>query len=750
MRRAFDTDLHRYRVGGQERFANVRDAAVPAQIEPLVYTLKGLDDLQQEPRLRDKPRINGDDGSHAVTPGDLAVIYNLAPLWKKGFNGAGQRIVVTGQSAFNLQDVRDFRDAAGLPPSEPKVILMPGSRDPGFSNSLSEALLDVQYAGGGAPGASILYVYGTNATLAAQYAVDQNLAPVISESFGECEKSDRNWLWHRNVAQQAAAQGITWVVSSGDTGPAGCESQLRDSAGASGISMNLPASVPEVTAIGGTTFVEGNGKYWAPKQAEDGTSALSYIPEKGWNDGRPGRTLASSGGGISAAFPRPSWQSGPGLPNDNARHVPDLAFTASGDHDPYLIIKTGTVVETGGTSAGTPFFAGMLAALNQYVVASGIQARPGLGNINPRLYQLAQTTRGVFHDITTGDNIIPCKIGTPDCTTGQYGYRAGPGYDHVTGLGSVDAVNLFENWAVTKSTPKTASTVVLSVEPSPVYQQAPDADGFAWFYTIEISETGADPTTVTGFSVDGYDLSDAIVDWFGTAQLAAGGSLSLDMRARGLDVPSDHVFAIAGVDASGQKWAKQVTVPFLGARPDTRGAMTLASDPAVVTKLGKGDTTCAADHPYGQKLILRETSGGDVKLTKFLAGGYDYSDRIASWFGSQKPPAKGTLQAKLCWQMNSVPATLAYEMDGVDGSGRAVQATLNVQFRGSVLDEKSGGPTPQPAPLSDWPGGRERHRVATPRQLRGSRSDRAFLRGRHPRRCRSSPNARRRVRWIFL
>jgi len=406
------------------------------------------------------------------------------------------------------------------------------------------------------------------------------------------------------------------------------------------------------------------------------------------------------------------------VPNDNARHVPDLAFSASADHDPYLIIMTRSIVETGGTSAAAPFFAGVVATLNQYVVANGIQARSGLGNINPRLYQLAQTTSKVFHDVTTGDGIIPCKTGTPDCTTGQYGYRAGPGYDHVTGLGSVNIANLFDSWAVTKSTPKKTSIVGLTIEPSPIYEQAPDSDGFPWFYTLKISETGGAASTLTGFSIDEYDLSDSIVEWFGTANLAANGSLSLDMRGRDMAVPSDHVFAIAGVDASGQKWTRQVTVSFLGPRPNTGAAMTLTSDPAVVVKLPAGDKTCAADHPYGQKLILRETRGGDVKLTKFLAGGYDYSDRIASWFGSQTLSANGTLQAKLCWQMNSTPATLSYEMDGVDGSGRAVQATLSVKF-GSVLDEKSGGPTPEPAPLSAWPGGRTHRRASLPRQTPG-------------------------------
>jgi hypothetical protein len=702
VREAFGTELHRYMVQGKPHFANIREVMLPAELEQLVDALIGLDDLHQERVWSIKPHVTSDDGSHSVTPGDLAVIYNLAPLYKRGINGAGQKIVVAGRSALRLQNIRDFREAAGLPPSDPKVVLMEGSKDPGFTDATVEAVMDVDYAGGAAPGATIIYVYGESDSLAVQYAVDQNLAPVITYSFGLCEKKQSGWSWLRSLAQQANAQGITWVASSGDAGAAGCEYQLKDSVGVNGLAVQLPASLPEVTGVGGTEFVEGSGRYWSSTNSDGGASALSYIPEKAWNDTRDTSLLNAGGGGVSALFARPAWQLAPGLPNDNARHVPDLALTASADHDPYLIVYLGVVAHTGGTSAATPFFAGVVSLLNQYVVNSGAQARPGLGNINPRLYQLAQT-RGVFHDVTDGDNIVPCQAGTPDCTMGQYGYTAGPGYDNPTGLGSIDAANLVENWAVAKSPPKSTSVVVPSVEPSPVYQQTPDADGFSWFYTVKLSETGGATTTVNAFSIDDYDLSEFIADWFGSTTLPANSVLSLDLRAKDLNVPSDHVFAFAGVDNSGQKWTKQITVPFQGPKP-AGAAMSMASDPAMVVKIGQGDPDCAPDHPYGQTLNLKELSGAAVKLTKFVAGGTDYTDRIASWFGSQILPASGALHAKLCWQLTSVPVTLAYEMDGVDGSGRQVQATLKVDFK-DFLDQKSG-PFVRTGTdgLSAWPG----------------------------------------------
>jgi uncharacterized protein (TIGR03437 family) len=135
------------------------------------------------------------------------------------------------------------------------------------------------------------------------------------------------------------------------------------------------------------------------------------------------------------------------VPVDNARHVPDVALNADPDHNRggYLIYgdgdKLGTPSVIGGTSAPTPAFAGVVALLNQYVISTGAQTTAGLGNINPQLYSLAQTSPAIFHDITTGDNIVaPPGAATP------VGYSAGPGYDQVTGLGSMDVWKLMSCW----------------------------------------------------------------------------------------------------------------------------------------------------------------------------------------------------------------------------------------------------------------------------------------------------------------
>lgn len=678
VRTSFGTDLHYYQVDNERHFANASDVEIPSEFEPLISTIRGLDDFPQQGAAKS---INSANVDGALTPADLALIYNLNPLYQKGITGAGQKIVVVGQSGFNLQDVRKFREAMGLPANEPKIILIPGVRDPGPNEFLREALLNVEFAGGVAPDASVLYVYGPDVKRATEYAVDQNLAPVLSYSFVSCEKQNKpDWGWFRNVVQQAAVEGITWVAASGDTGPAGCESARTDSAATRGLAVNLPASVPEVTGVGGSEFRERCRHARSSTKCRNAISTESYIPEIAWNDTASGTLLSAGGGGASSAFPRPDWQTGPGVPNDNARHVPDIAFTASVDHDPYRIVIGGEFANAGGTSAGTPFFAGVLALLNQYVIDNRIQTQPGLGAINSRLYQLAQTTPEVFHDIGAGNNIIPCQPGTPDCTNGKYGFEAGPGYDHITGLGSVDAVRLFEAWQSAKPTHNPVTNVTISVEPSPVYKQAPDQDGFEWFYKVVVKETGGAPALIRSFSIDAEDVSDRIDDWFGTPNVPARGTLIAEGKSRASAVPAEHSFALSGFDSNGQPWSSRISVLFLGEKSDP--VLSLTGEPAVSSGTGDRDPRCPADHPIYHVLTVKERNGLGVTLNQFHAEGLDYTSQIATWFGNTQLAPGGTLRAGLCWAVDQHQTAASYEVGGVDESGQPVRATLTVEFSG--------------------------------------------------------------------
>src|SRR5262249_35179766 len=153
--------------------------------------VRGLNDFRVLPRgivRRPAARFTSSRGNHFLAPGDVAAIYGVQPLYDAGFDGAGQKIVVAGQTRVDLEDIRQFRSNFGLPASDPQLILVPNLRDPGLvQDDLAEADLDIEWAGAMARGAAILYVYSDNVLDAVQYAIDQNLAPVISVSYGLCE-----------------------------------------------------------------------------------------------------------------------------------------------------------------------------------------------------------------------------------------------------------------------------------------------------------------------------------------------------------------------------------------------------------------------------------------------------------------------------------------------------------------------------------------------------------------------------------
>jgi uncharacterized protein (TIGR03437 family) len=364
--------------------------------------------------------------------------------------------------------------------------------------------------------------------------------------------------------------------------------------------------------MGGTALNEGGGLYWNSTNSVNGASALSYIPERAWNDSNFGFGLSSSGGGASVFFTRPSWQTGLGLPNDGARHVPDLSLAASSSHDGYAVYNSGNISYFGGTSVAAPSMAGIVALLNHYLVSTGIQAKPGLGNINPTLYRLAQTTTGVFHDIVDGDNTSPCASGTPQCVNGSAGNQAGAGYDSVTGLGSVDAYNLVHQWSGQAGR---ASAVVASIDQNPVFQLTrPDAKGNNWNFKITLNEEAGVSTTVTGLTVNGISYTSQLASLFGTTVLPARGSISASFGLPSVPPSGNVTFSFSGVDAGGQPWTTDLTVPFTS--PRTPLAILGMSNAA------SADQTFAPGmivSVYGTGFSTMTQSAAALPLPKFLA-----------------------------------------------------------------------------------------------------------------------------------
>ncbi len=482
---AFHTEIHRYFALGQLHYANASDPQIPAALAAVVAGVATLHNFEKQPPLLPlgtasridntstwQPNFTYNSASgaaHYLAPGDLAKIYNLTPLFQAGIDGTGQSVAIVARSNVNFSDMQIFRLAFGLPFTTPQVIL--NGPDPGslFNPDETEADLDVEWSGAMAPKATIkLVVSGsTNTTdgvdLSAEYIVENNLAPVMSTSFGACEASlgAAERAFYTNLWQQAAAQGITAIVSSGDSGAAGCDSPFGGPA-TQGAAVNGLASTPYNIAVGGTQFNENgaDSKYWSPTNAADQSSVLGYIPENVWNEScsDPSQcffpTLFASGGGPSAFYLKPSWQAGPGVPIGGKRDIPDVSLAAAASHDGFLLCQDGICITdssgqllnafvVGGTSASSPTFAGIMALVNQ-------KTGSRQGQANFVLYPLAaaQTAANcdasagpqatcIFNDITQGNNNVP----------GQAGASATQGYDLATGLGSVNAANLVAGWA---------------------------------------------------------------------------------------------------------------------------------------------------------------------------------------------------------------------------------------------------------------------------------------------------------------
>jgi uncharacterized protein (TIGR03437 family) len=513
---AFQTELHQYQVNGEMHFANATEPSVPAALSGVIRGFRGLNDFRLRPHLKaphakamSNPDYNSSRGNHYLAPDDVATIYDISPLIGSGITGSGQRIVVVGQTQVDLTDIAAFRTKFGLSSNVPQVMLVPNTSDPGLSSlDLPEADLDLEWSAAVARDAAILYIYSSDVTQAVQYAIDQNLAPVLSSSYGLCEleslRSDTQVM--RSWAQQGNAQGITWVNASGDSGAADCDDSQNP-----GLSVDVPADIPEVTGIGGTEFAEGSGQFWNTTNSASLSSVLSYIPEMVWNDSVEDDTPSSSGGGASDFFTKPSWQTGRGVPGDNARDVPDVSMNASADHDGYLVFTGGSLQVYGGTSVPTPVFAGLAALLNQYTSSQG------LGNMNPKLYSLAQSTSNIFHDITSGDNIVTvtCPAKSLKCVSSPVGYSAGAGYDQATGLGSMDAYNLAVAWSggrtVTLPPPSANMTLVSSLNPAGI------SDTVFLIATV-INSNGDTPSGAVSFSIGGNSLGLAnLVGSAGTA-----------------------------------------------------------------------------------------------------------------------------------------------------------------------------------------------------------------------------------------
>ena len=517
---AFGVRIHSYNVGGEQHYANSTDPTIPVAFQGVVLTIRGLHDFRLKPRLRPSahPRDNL-QGAEQLAPDDIATIYNITPLYDAGIDGAGQKLAIVGQTDIIPADIQQYRSYFNLPVNNPTVILV-DNQDPGIqanSGDLGESDLDLEFAGAVARNATIYFVTSTNVEDSLSYAVTDNVAPIVSTSYGDCEldTGSAGAQALEQLGMQANAQGQTVFAASGDAGALDCYGLGDGTAIDNALSVDMPASLPQVTGVGGTQFNEGSGTYWSSTNTSNQASALFYIPEIPWNEGfnpQPPAGPEATGGGESVFFTKPSWQTGSGVPNDGARDVPDVSISASPDHDGYLMVSQGSLQIIGGTSVGGPQFAGIAALLSHYLVKNGFQSSQSLGNINPTLYQLASVA-GVFHDITTGSNMVPPCQG---CTAS--GYSAGPGYDRVTGLGTPNVYNLVTAWHGGSVTSKGSVTMALAASAASVTFSETTV-----LTATVTSASGAEPTGTVTFSTGSYALGTAALNANGVATLTLSG-----------------------------------------------------------------------------------------------------------------------------------------------------------------------------------------------------------------------------------
>jgi hypothetical protein len=596
----FHAFIHKYVVNGEEHWSNENDPQIPAAFTPVVAGIATLNNFRKKPQIRisgqpiaatyntasQRPEFTATDGSHGLSPADFAVIYNINPLYQAGVNGTGRTIAIVAKSNIKLQDVTDFRNRFGLAKNPPQIIV--NGKDPGLvTNDEMEALLDTSWSGAVAPNATIKLVVSADTAasdgvdLSERYIIDNNLGDVMTESYGDCEANytAAQATQIQSLAQQAAAQGITYLVSTGDSGSAGCDDPNSETVATGPLSVNILASTPYTIAVGGTQFNENgnNAAYWSSQNNSVYGSALSYIPEDVWNEsctvaqcGAANAGIWAGGGGASTIFPKPSWQTGiTGIPNDGVRDIPDVSLTAA-SHDYYLLCQDGsctanskgsfTFKGVSGTSASAPSFAGIMALVDQ-------KTGSRQGQADYLLYQLATAENlsqcnasrtalpagnCIFNDATVGNNAVPGEAGYG---TVNAKYPSTPGYDLAIGLGSVNATNLVNQWSVVSSA---SGQVTIAPASLAFGNQAVASTSASALMTLSYS--GTSPLAIRLIAMTGANPSDFVETNNCGTSVAAGGHCTISVAF----APTTTGFRSASLTFTDSATNSPQTVTFTG------------------------------------------------------------------------------------------------------------------------------------------------------------------------------------------
>ena len=473
--KSFKTKIFRFGAGA--KFGNLAAPQIPTRFAGTIGAIVGLDNFAVvEPLVRPSglhgsasatPFYGGGSLGDHFAPSDFYTFYNQTPLSQAGIDGGGPSndcIAIFAESNVHVDVIDTFNSAFGLPPENLSMVFVEQS-DPGYQpGAETELLLDTEWSHAIAPAApTVVYVgdftefpYQTTLADAIGAFVNDDKCGALDISYHICNVRDSYYSQVLDpLFAQAAAQGQSVFVSSGDSGGNDCGLPI--------LNVSEMAADPNVVAVGGTQFAaiyDSNGN--------DVGSNTEYA----WDDPTdaidPG---GATGGGASRIFPKPFWQSGPGVPSDGVRDLPDVAMMA-GIFQPgaFIIDDQGggdfPVLEfVGGTSVGAPIWAGISKLIVQL-------KGERLGNMNPRIYAMARQGESAegLSDVTgnspvTSDNRFP----------------AGPGYDQATGWGTVDLDKFVNQFSVepASATPTATPTSTATTGPTATSTPTPTPTGTA-------------------------------------------------------------------------------------------------------------------------------------------------------------------------------------------------------------------------------------------------------------------------------
>jgi subtilase family serine protease len=401
---AFAININVYQLGTETHYSNDRNPSVPSSLKDVVESVTGLSSLETMHHASDFEPVPA--STITYTPLEIASIYNFPSRLntfhgKTIYDGTGETIAIATAYTYLTSDVDYFWtyfSAISRTGTLTNICVN------GCTSTLDfEPTLDVEYAGAQAPGANlIVYEVPSNgfsdfSLMYSQMAGD-NSAQVVSISWIACESNVGKSVMKTEDASfaQMAAENMTIFVASGDFGAYGCDAKQ--------LNPDFPGTDPNVATVGGTTL--------------NATSLFKYKSESAWS---------CSGGGASTYFVKPTWQKGPGVPNNTKRDVPDIAFDADGNTGYNVYYQGGWIDNSYGTSFGAPNMAGYWALVLEAL--KGVRT----GNAAPLFYKLGASSSYTtdMHDVTTGSN--GCSIAV--------GYKATVNWDYTTGWGSINGTS---------------------------------------------------------------------------------------------------------------------------------------------------------------------------------------------------------------------------------------------------------------------------------------------------------------------